>query len=110
MMSIKTRNLVRTAGRFPLTGPDGRWRGFFLDFHNTGVPSAQGLPEDYGRARGAQQVMADEFNCLSRYRDADESECSELKPLNLSEEQIAQMISFLKTLDSPVNAQPHWLP
>jgi cytochrome c peroxidase len=136
------------------------------DFHNTGVPAAKGLPDDHGRAKGVQQVMADEFNCLSLYSDADESECSELKymvseghqlerqfkppslrnvaargpymhagqfatleevlnhyntapeapaghselePLNLNEKQIAQIISFLKTLDSPVNAEPHWL-
>jgi cytochrome c peroxidase len=84
------------------------------DFHNTGVPAADGLPEDYGRATGVKQVMADEFNCMSQYRDADESECSELRyselePLNLSEEQIAQIIAFLKTLDGPVNAKSHWL-
>lgn len=48
------------------------------DFHNTGVPAAEGLPEDLGRAIGAQQVLADEFNCLSIYSDADESECLEL--------------------------------
>jgi cytochrome c peroxidase len=136
------------------------------DFHNTGVAAAEGLPEDYGRARGAQQVIADEFNCLSPYSDADESECSELKymvyeghqlerqfkppslrnvaergpymhagqfatleqvlnhyntapeapmghselePLNLTEEQKAQIIAFLRTLDSPVDAEPQWL-
>jgi cytochrome c peroxidase len=48
------------------------------DFHNTGVPAADGLPEDLGRAKGAQQVLADEFNCLSIYSDADERECLEL--------------------------------
>ena len=48
------------------------------DFHNTGVPAAEGLPDDYGRAKGAQQVMADEFNCLSPYSDAAEGGCSEL--------------------------------
>ena len=136
------------------------------DFHNTGVPAAAGLPDDYGRARGAQQVLADEFNCMSRYSDADERDCSELqymvgeghqlerqfKPpslrnvanrspymhagqfatleevlnhyntapeapfghseleaLNLSQEQIAQIVAFIKTLDSPVAAEPHWL-
>lgn len=136
------------------------------DFHNTGVPAAQDLPDDYGRASGAQQVKADEFNCLSPYSDADESECSELvymvaeghelerqfKPpslrnvaergpymhagqfatleevldhyntapeapaghselelLNLTQEQIAQIIAFLKTLDGPVDAEPQWL-
>jgi cytochrome c peroxidase len=48
-------------------------------FHNTGVPSAVGLPEDTGRAAGAQQVLADEFNCLSPYSDAAPEECDELR-------------------------------
>jgi cytochrome c peroxidase len=34
---------------------------------------------------------------------------TELEPLNLNEEQIAQIITFLKTLESPVNAEPGWL-
>ena len=136
------------------------------DFHNTGVPAAAGLPEDTGRTLGAQQVLADEFNCLSIYSDADESQClelkymvtdtheqerqfkppslrnvfnrgpfmhagqfatlqqvlthyntaptapaghSELEPLNFTDEQLTQIIAFLRTLDSPVNAEPHWL-
>jgi len=49
------------------------------DFHNTGVPVVATLPEDTGRARGAQQVLADEFNCLSQYSDADPSQCAELR-------------------------------
>jgi cytochrome c peroxidase len=136
------------------------------DFHNTGIPLAQGLPEDVGRAKGAQQVLQDEYNCLSVYSDARPDQCSELnflvadgnnlihqfkppslrnvaergpytnagqfttleevlnhyntapvapighselEPLHLSEKQIEQIIAFLKTLDSPVNAQPRWL-
>jgi cytochrome c peroxidase len=34
---------------------------------------------------------------------------SELEPLNLSEEQLAQIIAFLKTLSGPVNADASWL-
>lgn len=49
------------------------------DFHNTGVPAAPGLPEDIGRAAGAQQVLVDEFNCLSAYSDAAPSECGEIR-------------------------------
>jgi cytochrome c peroxidase len=136
------------------------------DFHNTGIPSAQGLTEDTGRAQGAQQVQADEFNCLSSYSDAQPDQCSELnfmvinehqqerqfkppslrnvtargpfmhagqfttleevlnhyntapeapaghselEPLNLSDTQLAQIIAFLKTLDSAINADPKWL-
>ena len=136
------------------------------DFHNTGVPAALGLSEDVGRASGIEQVVADEFNCLSIYSDAGPEECvelrflvnggdglkrqykppslrnvsnrgpymhagqfatledvlhhyntaprapighGELEPLNLTEGQIAQLIAFLKTLDSPINAEPRWL-
>jgi len=49
------------------------------DFHNTGVPAAPGLPEDTGRAAGVRQVLADEFNCLSRYSDAAPEDCGELR-------------------------------
>jgi len=48
-------------------------------FHNTGVPAAPGLPEDLGRAAGAKLVREDPFNCLGRYSDADEGDCSELR-------------------------------
>lgn len=48
-------------------------------FHNTGVPSVASLPEDMGRAQGAPQVQADEFNCLSQYSDAKPEDCAELQ-------------------------------
>jgi cytochrome c peroxidase len=48
------------------------------DFHNTGVPAVPGLPNDTGRAKGAQQVLQDEFNCLSQWSDAQPDQCSEL--------------------------------
>ena len=136
------------------------------DFHNTGVPAAKDLPEDRGRSKGAQEVLADEFNCLSVYSDAQPDQCtelnflvidahqqerqfkppslrnvakrgpymhagqfatleevlnhyntapqapaghSELEPLHLSQKQIEQIIAFLKTLDSPIHAEPRWL-
>jgi cytochrome c peroxidase len=49
------------------------------DFHNTGVPAAKDLPEDVGRAKGAKQVLADKFNCLSPYSDAAPQDCAELR-------------------------------
>lgn len=49
------------------------------DFHNTGVPAVPTLPEDTGRALGAQQVQRDEFNCLSPYSDAAPNDCVELR-------------------------------
>ncbi len=136
------------------------------DFHNTGVPADPDLPEDTGRALGAVQVLADEFNCLSPYSDAEPRQCaelnylvaegetlvrqfkppslrnvaergpfmhagqfatleqvlqhyntaprapaghSELEPLGLNDTQIAQIIAFLRTLDSPVDADARWL-
>lgn len=48
-------------------------------FHNTGVPAAPDLPADTGRALGAQQVLTDEFNCLSPYSDAGPDDCTELR-------------------------------
>lgn len=49
------------------------------DFHNTGVPAVAALPEDTGRVLGAQQVLADEFNCLGKYSDALPEDCDELR-------------------------------
>lgn len=53
------------------------------DFHNTGVQAVAGLPEDSGRAAGAPQALADEFNCLSVYSDAPADACGELRFLVL---------------------------
>jgi cytochrome c peroxidase len=47
-------------------------------FHNTGVPTVAGLPEDLGRKTGAKQVTADPFNCLGKFSDAGPEVCSEL--------------------------------
>jgi cytochrome c peroxidase len=49
------------------------------EFHNTGVPAAQGLPADNGRASGVVKVLNDEFNCLSTWSDAGEKDCAELR-------------------------------
>lgn len=49
-------------------------------FHNTGVPvSPLVAAVDSGRTTGVQQVVAGEFNCLSRYSDAKPEDCSELR-------------------------------
>jgi len=48
------------------------------DFHNTGVPAGRGLPPDYGRLAGVKAALADEFNCLSPYSDAERQDCGEL--------------------------------
>lgn len=48
-------------------------------FHNTGVAAVPGLPEDRGREAGAKLVLADPFNCLGKYSDAREGDCSELR-------------------------------
>jgi cytochrome c peroxidase len=48
-------------------------------FHNTGVPESTVLPPDTGRAEGVQQVIADEFNCVSPHSDAEAGQCAELR-------------------------------
>jgi cytochrome c peroxidase len=50
-------------------------------FHNTGVPARHDVPRDVGRALGAKQVLADEFNCKSKWSDAKPEECRELEYL-----------------------------
>jgi cytochrome c peroxidase len=48
---------------------------------------------------------------LNHYNTAPEAPAghSELEPLNLSDTQLAQIIAFLKTLDSSINSDPKWL-
>ena len=48
---------------------------------------------------------------LNHYNTAPEAPTghSELEPLNLSDKQLVQIIAFLKTLDSAINADPKWL-
>jgi cytochrome c peroxidase len=48
-------------------------------FHNTGVPTVAGLPEDLGRETAVKEVAADPFNCLGKFSDADASACGELR-------------------------------
>jgi cytochrome c peroxidase len=57
-------------------------------FHNTGVPPAAGQTPDLGRALGAPQAAADEFNCLSAYSDAGPDDCDELRFLLVEGEQL----------------------
>lgn len=49
------------------------------EFHNTGVPAAVNAKLDHGRTAGAKAVLADEFNCRSRWSDAKAGQCSELE-------------------------------
>ncbi|MBE0681568.1 MAG: cytochrome-c peroxidase [Anaerolineales bacterium] len=58
------------------------------DFHNTGVPTAQGLVLDDGRASGVIKVLNDEFNCLSPWSDASENDCGELRFVTSEGEQL----------------------
>ena len=48
-------------------------------FHNTGVPQADGLPADHGRADAIAKLDADPFNCLGEFSDAKPDDCGELK-------------------------------
>lgn len=49
------------------------------EFHNTGIPAADGLPPDHGRMIGVEQARADVFSCLGPYSDGAESDCAELR-------------------------------
>jgi cytochrome c peroxidase len=45
------------------------------------VAAVPGLPNDLGRSLGTEQVLADPFNCLGLYSDAEPGDCAELKYL-----------------------------
>ena len=47
------------------------------EFHNTGILSAGGEIPDKGRVQGIRDLLADPFNCFSKYSDAPHI-CSEL--------------------------------
>lgn len=47
-------------------------------FHNIGLPGADPASET-GRSSAVAQVVADPFNCLGRFSDADASACAELQ-------------------------------
>ncbi|MCR4266224.1 cytochrome-c peroxidase [Nitratireductor sp. ZSWI3] len=48
-------------------------------FHNTGVPPVAGRADDAGRADGIAEVLADPFNCLGTYSDAEPDACTALR-------------------------------
>ncbi|GAA2818227.1 cytochrome c peroxidase [Aminobacter aminovorans] len=48
-------------------------------FHNTAVPPVAGLPADRGRIAVVDEVLADPFNCLGKFRDGGEEACGELR-------------------------------
>lgn len=52
------------------------------NFYDLNVPPAKENPDDAGRASGAKQVLADEFNCLGKYSDAKPSDCTYLNTIN----------------------------
>ena len=58
------------------------------DFHNTGVPPAAGLSPDKGRSSGVENVLKDEFNCLSEYSDASRRDCADLRFVKASGEEL----------------------
>jgi cytochrome c peroxidase len=49
------------------------------EFHNIGLPQPDNMPSDNGRSDAISKVLADEFNCMSKYSDAKQSECAELR-------------------------------
>jgi cytochrome c peroxidase len=58
------------------------------DFHPVGVPDKEGT-FDRGRADGILGVLADEFNCLSEYSDAEPRDCGELRFIDTEVEKYA---------------------
>ena len=55
------------------------------DFHNLGLPVRADEKPDPGRAGAITQVLGSEFNCLSKYSDAQPNQCLELRFIDTSE-------------------------
>ena len=51
-------------------------------FHNLQIPKRIEIPYDRGRADGIEKVLADEFNCLGTYSDAESEECVALNTMD----------------------------
>jgi len=48
------------------------------EFHNTGVLSYPGEVPDRGRVAGVREALSTQFNCRSKFNDAQTKECAEL--------------------------------
>ncbi|WP_244487719.1 cytochrome c peroxidase [Aminobacter sp. DSM 101952] len=59
-------------------------------FHNTGVSPVAGLPVDRGRIAVVDEVRADPFNCLGKFRDGDEEACGELRFMQKSSPELVR--------------------
>ena len=71
------------------------------EFHNTGILSAGGEIPDKGRVQGIRELLADPFNCFSKYSDAPDS-CSELSFVRTGPELIGAIKTpSLRTLKPP---------
>lgn len=55
------------------------------DFHNLGLPLKNNEKPDKGRAEAITQVLSSEFNCLSKYSDAHQGDCLELRFIDTSD-------------------------
>ena len=68
-------------------------------FHNTAVLSAPGVQPAAGRSQGLRLALADPFNCLGAYSDADDTQCQELRFARGGDEMIgAQKTASLRNL------------
>jgi cytochrome c peroxidase len=56
------------------------------DFHNLGVPPKDPNKPDKGRAAAITEVLSSEFNCFSKYSDAEPGECLELRFIDTAAE------------------------
>lgn len=55
-----------------------------FEFHNIGAPEHDEKRVDLGRYNGVLELVNDEFTCLSRWSDAKDGECEEMKFLKKS--------------------------
>jgi cytochrome c peroxidase len=75
------------------------------EFHNTGVPAVAALPTDRGRVAGTTGVLADEFNCRSRWSDAP-NRCKELEFMTINSAELEHAFK-VPSLRNVANRAPY---
>ncbi len=64
------------------------------EFHNIGAPDPIDKPVELGRYQGVKDLVEDEFTCLSKWSDASEQDCAEMRFLKTSG---PELVGALKT-------------
>lgn len=78
------------------------------NFQNIGTGQFSGYTLDFGRIVGIQSLLADEFNCLGTYSDAQASECTAIRFMNRDPHQPLMGAFKTPSLRNVANTAPYF--